>query len=280
MKYLLMLFLFIPVMSFAETRTPSCSETETTWTNCTGTKTAENGDSYSGAFLNGARDGFGTLNTKNFKYEGQFKNNQINGKGKITFSDDSVYECDEFLPSQDGPKAHGNCSTIEKSKESKLTCFSGNCWDVIDQFGNKNDVNFALFFKERDAIIGPKSKSGAILSAKLTELEVTARKWHQAGSQSKAACRAGNRYCQIALDDLRNSNEKLITLAKEFALLWNAQSVNYRKSFINATKDMYTGIYADGAHPNFNVWVTIDRKGNLAAILTQALEPGSPRVLY
>ncbi len=119
-----------------------------------------------------------------------------------------------------------------------------------------------------------------ILSAKLTELEVTARKWHQAGSQSKAACRAGNRYCQIALDDLKNSNQKLIMLAKEFASLWNAQSLNYRRSFINATKDMKTSIYADGAHPNFNVWVIIDRKGDLAAIQTQALEPGSPRYLY
>jgi hypothetical protein len=281
MKYLLMLFLIIPIISFAETKTPNCSQTETTWTNCIGTKTSENGDSYSGAFLNGAREGFGTWTTKDFKYEGQFKNNNIDGgKGRISFPNGSIYECDEFNPSKDGPLVHGNCLVIEKDKESKVTCFNANCWDVIDQFGNKNDVSFALFFKERDAIIGPKSKSGAILNAKLTELEVTARKWHQAGSQSKAACRAGNRYCQIALNDLSESNQKLIVLAKEFASLWKAQSLNYRKSFINATKDMYTGIYADGAHPNFNVWVTINRKGDLAAILTQALEPGSPRVLY
>lgn len=54
-----------------------------------------NGDVYRGDFVNSIKDGYGELNAKTFKYEGSFRNNKLDGKGKILFKEtNDTYEGD------------------------------------------------------------------------------------------------------------------------------------------------------------------------------------------
>jgi V8-like Glu-specific endopeptidase len=79
---------------------PSCAGSDTAkWNNCFGDRSYPNGNSYSGEFQGGAREGIGKivinatgqsdnqniLSDKPATYLGQFKNNKLNGRGTIYY---------------------------------------------------------------------------------------------------------------------------------------------------------------------------------------------------
>ena len=54
------------------------------------------GNSYIGDFSNSKRHGIGVLDTHKIHYEGEFKNDKLNGKGKITFKNEGHYYEGDF----------------------------------------------------------------------------------------------------------------------------------------------------------------------------------------
>ena len=54
------------------------------------------GNSYIGDFSNSKRHGIGVLDTNKIHYEGEFKNDKLNGKGKITFKNEGHYYEGDF----------------------------------------------------------------------------------------------------------------------------------------------------------------------------------------
>ena len=93
-----------------------------------GVFTFANGDIYEGSFLNGKREGFGKLKFKGnidsfqkpkldstiYVFEGEFKNNEINGKGKLVCSDGFIF--------------NGNWLNFNFSGDGRLYFDNGNYW--------------------------------------------------------------------------------------------------------------------------------------------------------
>ena len=78
--------------AFGQSNLPACIESDVSrWSNCTGQVTKSD-NIYSGAFLNGKRNGQGTLTfTNGDKYVGEFKDGQYNGQGTYTLANGNKY---------------------------------------------------------------------------------------------------------------------------------------------------------------------------------------------
>ena len=72
---------------------PPCpSNSNATWSNCSGSYTFKSGDTYSGEWLNDELHGTGIYNFKNGqKYVGKFLNGERNGKGTYTWPNGQKY---------------------------------------------------------------------------------------------------------------------------------------------------------------------------------------------
>ena len=73
---------------------PNCvgSFTTTTWDNCHGTFNWENGDTYTGSFKKGKKDGHGIYNYgSGNKYDGEYKDGLIHGQGTFTYAEGAKY---------------------------------------------------------------------------------------------------------------------------------------------------------------------------------------------
>ena len=90
MKKLLLLLLLIPNLAFA---LPSCEgRLDSSWSNCVGTLTFKNGDTYTGEFKNNLRDGQAIFTFANGDmYNGEFKNDKRHGRGITTYANGEVY---------------------------------------------------------------------------------------------------------------------------------------------------------------------------------------------
>ena len=87
------LFFFILVPNDGWSLPPCPGQySNTTWTDCVGTKTYVSGSKYEGDWKHGKFDGKGKLFIPNLGiYIGEFKNGQLHGKGIIKFSNGDEY---------------------------------------------------------------------------------------------------------------------------------------------------------------------------------------------
>ena len=85
MKKLLLLLLLIPNLAFA---LPSCEgRLDSSWSNCVGTLTFKNGDTYTGEFKNMKRHGRGTFTfSDGASYTGEHESDNMHGRGTFSYT--------------------------------------------------------------------------------------------------------------------------------------------------------------------------------------------------
>ena len=102
----LILLVFFCTNVFALPKCPGERRIPGKWKNCTGSYKALDGHKYSGDFdSNGLYTGYGVLEKKGYKYEGNFFKDKFHGQGKSTTNVESglsYYEGDWFMGSWHG----------------------------------------------------------------------------------------------------------------------------------------------------------------------------------
>ena len=96
--HILIFFCFFNNTLIAQDKEIVCKGTDTSkWTKCKGSSSSKNGTQYSGEWLDGKLDGYGSFTYKNGdKYQGEFKGSERSGAGIYYFLKDDKFKGHQF----------------------------------------------------------------------------------------------------------------------------------------------------------------------------------------
>jgi len=96
--YIFIFFCFFNNTLIAQDKEIICKGTDTSkWTKCKGSSSSKNGTQYSGEWLDGKLDGYGSFTYKNGdKYQGEFKGSERSGAGIYYFLKDDKFKGHQF----------------------------------------------------------------------------------------------------------------------------------------------------------------------------------------
>jgi len=96
--HILIFFCFFNNTLIAQDKEIVCKGTDTSkWTKCKGSSSSKNGTQYSGEWVDGKLDGYGSFTYKNGdKYQGEFKGSERSGAGIYYFLKDDKFKGHQF----------------------------------------------------------------------------------------------------------------------------------------------------------------------------------------
>ena len=96
--HILIFFCFFNNTLIAQDKEIVCKGDDTSkWTKCKGSSSSKNGTQYSGEWVDGKLNGYGSFTYKNGdKYQGEFKSNERNGAGIYYFLKDDKFKGHQF----------------------------------------------------------------------------------------------------------------------------------------------------------------------------------------